>query len=43
MLAIHLATEAQPWFTNTGVVGGVLGAAVGVFGGGFSPPSQRRS
>ncbi len=38
MLANHLATEAQPWITNTGVVGGLLGAAVGVFGGGIYGP-----
>ncbi len=38
MLSINLANEAQPWFTNTAVVGGLLGAAVGVFGGGIYGP-----
>ncbi len=38
MLSIHLATEAQSWCANTGVVGGLLGVAVGVFGGGIDGP-----
>ena len=38
MLSIHLATEALSWFANTGVVGGLLGVAVGVFGGGIDGP-----
>ena len=30
---IQLAAQVQPWFTNVGVVGGLLGGTIGVLGG----------
>ncbi len=34
----QLTLASQPWFDNPGVVGGLLGAGVGVFGGGIYGP-----
>ena len=35
---IQLAQQVTPWFENPGMVGGLLGAAVGVLGGGVYGP-----
>jgi hypothetical protein len=32
-LVVQLATQVQPWFENTGMVGGLLGAGAGIMGG----------
>ena len=35
---LTLGQDATPWFDNPGMVGGLLGAGVGVFGGGIYGP-----
>ncbi len=35
---IYLGQQVTPWFTNPGAVGGLIGAAAGVFGGGIYSP-----
>ena len=36
---LTLAQSVQPWFTNSGVIGGWIGASIGVFGGVFGADS----
>jgi hypothetical protein len=37
-LTLQLAQDPAPWFSNPGAVGGLIGAGVGVLGGGIYGP-----
>jgi hypothetical protein len=37
-MTLQLAQDPAPWFANPGAVGGLLGAGVGVLGGGIYGP-----